>query len=207
MQLRTVLLGTVFGLGLAGTAAADATRHGWYVGLEGAWVHVNDTSLPGANFEFENRWGAMGTIGHAFDPSWRLEVELGYRNNDLGQVNNVDVADGDLTNWTAMANVIYDAPIAERWLVNLGAGVGVDKVRFDREIPGLSDADAVLAAQGIAGITYRLGNHWDLALTYRYLWADDPTLFAINQDMDVTKHTVSLGFRYGYDEPPAPPRL
>jgi OmpA-OmpF porin, OOP family len=205
VQLRTVLLGTVFGLGLAGTVAADPARHGWYVGLEGAWVHTNDTNLPGASFEFENRWGALGTIGHAFDRNWRLEAEFGYRNNDLGQVNNVNVIDGDLTNWTAMANVIYDAPIAERWLVNLGVGAGVDKVRFDREIPGLSDADAVLAAQGIAGITYRLGNHWDLALTYRYLWADDPTLFAINQDMEVTKHTVSLGFRYGYDEPPAPP--
>jgi outer membrane protein OmpA-like peptidoglycan-associated protein len=205
VHIRLVLLGSVCAVALAGAASAEPMRHGWYVGLEGAWVHVNDASLPGAQFEFENRWGALGTLGHGFDGNWRLEVELGYRNNDLGQVNNLNVNDGDLTNWSMMANVVFDVPIAERWLVDLGAGAGVDKIRFDREIPGVTDADAVLAVQGLAGLTYRLGQHWDLALTYRYLWTDDPDLFVIGQTMEVTKHTVALGFRYGYDEPPPPP--
>ncbi len=203
MTIRTVLLGTVFALGSAGIASADATRHGWYVGLEGAWVHVNDTSIGAASLEFENRWGVLATFGHAFNGNVRFELEFGYRNNDLGQVNNVNVVDGDITDWSAMGNLIYDAPIAKRWLVNLGVGAGVDMVRLDREIPLLEDSDAKLALQGILGLTHRLSDHWDVAVTYRYLWVNEPEPF--NLPMDVTKHTVSLGFRYGYDDPPAPP--
>ncbi len=206
MKLRAVLLGTVFGLGLASTASADAARHGWYVGLEGAWVHVNDTNLGPTRFEFENRWGALATFGHAFDNNMRLELEVGYRNNDLGQVNNVNVTDGDITDWTGMLNVLYDERISSRWLFDIGVGVGFDEVRLDREIGGLADSDVKIAAQGIVGLTHRLSDHWDLALTYRYLWVDQPELFLPpNNDLDVTKHTVSLGFRYGYDEPPPPP--
>ena len=76
-------------------------------------------------------------------------------------------------------------------------------VRLDREIPLLEDSDAKLALQGILGLTHRLSDHWDVAVTYRYLWVNEPEPF--NLPMDVTKHTVSLGFRYGYDDPPAPP--
>jgi OmpA-OmpF porin, OOP family len=207
MGLKKFLAGTAAASALlltANAASAGPDRHGWYVGLEGAWVHVNDTSLGATSYEFENRWGALATLGHAFHDKFRFEFEFGYRNNDLGQVNNVNVNDGDITNWTAMANFIYDEPIAERWLINLGAGVGIDKVRLDRHVPGTA-SDAVLAAQGLVGLTHRLSDHWDLALTYRYLWADGPELFAINTEMDVTKHTVALGFRYGYDNPPPPP--
>ena len=208
MRFRRLLLGTVAVSAMVlGVTAANAgpERHGWYVGLEGAWVHANDSNLGTKSLEFENRWGALGTLGYAFHDKIRFEFEFGYRNNDLARVNNVSVVDGDLTNATAMANLIYDEPIAERWLLDLGAGVGVDRVRLDREIPGLTDADAVLAAQAILGVTHRLSDHWDVALTYRYLWANDPELFVFGQTMEVTKHTVSLGFRFGYDDPPAPP--
>ena len=158
----------------------------------------------GDKLRVRNRWGALATLGHSFHDKFRFEFEFGYRNNDLGQVNNVNVTDGDITNWTAMANFLYDEPISARWLVNLGVGIGIDKVRLDREVPG-TDSDVVLAAQGLAGLTYRLSDHWDLAVTYRYLWADPPELFPLNREMDVTKHTVALGFRYGYDDPPPPP--
>jgi outer membrane protein OmpA-like peptidoglycan-associated protein len=55
-------------------------------------------------------------------------------------------------------------------------------------------------------LTYRVTQRWDAMITYRYLWADEPeygiggTLSA----MDVTKHTISVGLRFGYDEPPPP---
>jgi OmpA-OmpF porin, OOP family len=76
-------------------------------------------------------------------------------------------------------------------------------VRLD--LPGpVKDSDSVFAAQTLIGLTHRLSDHWDLSLTYRALWADSPELFASGVELDVTKHTVSLGFRFGYDDPPAP---
>jgi len=205
VKLRAALLGTVFGLALTGPASAGPERHGWYMGLEGGWVHVNDSNIGATKFEFENRWGALATLGHSFTNHMRFEFEFGYRNNDLGQVNNVNVIDGDLTNWTIFGNLIYDAPLTDRWLLNLGVGAGLDNPRFDREIPNLESSDTVFAAQGIAGLTYRLGDHWDLDVTYRALWGDQPEFFVPNGRMDLVKHTVSLGFRYGYDDPPPPP--
>ena len=38
----------------------------------------------------------MATFGHAFHDKSRFELEFGYRNNDLGQVTNVNVSDGDI---------------------------------------------------------------------------------------------------------------
>ncbi|MCE9522370.1 MAG: porin family protein, partial [Alphaproteobacteria bacterium] len=111
MRLRTSLRGTAIGLGCAMSAASAVERHGWYVGLEAGWVHVNDTELPAweySEIQFENRWGALGTAGYAFDGNWRMEFEAGYRNNDVHSILNDGTltfpADGELTEWTGFFN-------------------------------------------------------------------------------------------------------
>jgi len=216
MRLKTVLLGTAVGLGFAAPAAAAVERHGWYVGLEAGWVKVNDNELVNwtySDIEWDNRWGAMGTVGYAFVGKWRLELEAGYRNNDIDKINMLPITDGELTEWSGLFNIHYDQPIANRWAVSFGAGLGVDAVRFDDQI-GNEDTDAVLAAQGILGLIYRVAPHWDVMLNYRYLWADDPEFTGTTgapagatDEMSIAKHTVTLGFRYGYEDvaPPPPP--
>ena len=216
MRLKNLLLGTALGLSLVAPASAAVERHGWYIGLEAGWVHVNDTALKtwgDQEIQFENRWGVLGTAGYAFNGNWRLEFEPGYRTNDL---HSILVArsgltfpnDGKLTEWSGMFNAIYDQPIAERWTIDFGVGAGVDGLHFDD--PVNSDTDAVFAAQGILGVTYRVSPHWDVMLNYRYLWADQPS-FTDNSgntdNMDITKHTVTFGVRYGFDDvaPPPPP--
>ena len=216
MRARNLLLGTALALSFAGGASA-ADRHGWYFGLEAGWVHVNDTKLTNWGYndiQFANRWGTMGTVGFAFDGNWRLELEAGYRNNDVdrvigGQLRPLSVR-GDLSEYTGFINAIYDQPIAERWAIDFGAGVGIDNARYADHV-GLTrneDSDAVFAAQGILGLTYRVGPHWDVMLNYRYLWADDPQLtnaFGASDTMNMVKHTATLGFRYGFDVAAAPP--
>ena len=216
MRLKMVLLGTAIGLSLAAPASAAVPRHGWYVGLEAGWVKVNDNELVNwgyGDIEWENRWGAMGTLGYAFLQNWRLEFEAGYRNNDLDRIDTVLIPDGELTEWSFLFNAVYDIPVGQRWAIDLGVGAGVDDVRFDDNL-GNEDTDTVLAAQGIVGLTYRVGPHWDIMLNYRYLWADDPEFTATNgppagatDEMGISKHTVTLGFRYGFDDvaPPPPP--
>jgi OmpA-OmpF porin, OOP family len=218
MGFKKILVGTVAASALmltANAANAGAERHGWYTSLEAGWVHVGDTGLPGVPgyqaIEYQSGWGALLSFGHSFHEHFRMEFEAGYRNNDMDQHNNIPAIDGELTEYSAMLNAVYDAPIASRWVLNLGAGVGIDNVRYDDSV-GRDDTDTKGAVQGIAGITYRLSDHWDMAVTYRYLWVDNPefTISGVRTEMDVTKQNVMLGFRYGYDDPapvaaPEPP--
>ena len=204
MKFKKVLIGAASALVLtAGMAQADYSRDGWYFGLEGGMVNIPDTKLGGDDFEADNGLAAFGTAGYALSNSnWRLEGEIGYRENDV----EVDGSDGwELTEWSYFVNAVYDFKFnSDRFGFSLGAGLGMDNPRL--EVAGVKDSDWVPAVQGLVGATYRLSQHWDLALNYRYLHMADPEFkeFTSN-DMELKKHTLTLGFRYGYNEPPAPP--
>ncbi len=170
------------------------------------------------DIQFENRWGALGTVGFAFNGNWRMELEAGYRNNDVHQITfggeRGPLIEGDLTEWTGMLNALYNQPVGQRWAIDFGVGVGVDDARYSDIIsPGVrtESSDAVFAAQGILGLSYRVGPHWDVMLNYRYLWADEPQLGGETDTMDMTKHTVTpAGFRWATTLhrrllPPTPP--
>lgn len=223
MLKKMLLLGTAMSLSTAAVASASAERKGWYFGLEAGWVHVNDTEMPNwlyDRIQFENRWGALGTAGYAFPGNWRLELEAGYRNNDVHDVTlggeRAGPVVGELTEWTGMVNALYNQSAGKRWTIDFGVGVGIDSARYNDLRAGLftEDQDNVFAAQGILGVTHQLSAHWDVMLNYRYLWAADPEFTnggGETDEMDMTKHTVTLGFRWGYEDaappppPPAPP--
>jgi OmpA-OmpF porin, OOP family len=218
MGLKKLLVASVAATALAAGAgsafagslpSAGPDRHGWYFGLEAGWNAVSDTSLPASGYvdlQFENGRAGFLTMGYEFDGMWRLELEGGYRQNDLEKYNFIAAPGGRMKEYSAFLNAIKDIPLSKRWLFDLGAGVGFDNVRV-KDPFGFKDGDTTLAAQGIAGLTYRLSNHWDISATYRYLWADDASLSlgGPKDTMDITKHTVTLGLRYGYDDPPPPP--
>jgi OmpA-OmpF porin, OOP family len=195
----------------AGAAQAGPERHGWYFGLEAGWSATGDTSMPTAGFadlQFENGRGYFLTLGHEFEGMWRLELEGGYRENDLEKVNFALASDGKLKEFSAFVNVRKDIPISNRWLIDIGAGVGIDNARFKDNFAH-KDGDTALAAQAIAGLTYRLTDHWDISATYRYLMTLQDVELRLPThlpgEMDLHKHTVTIGLRYGYDDPEAPP--
>jgi outer membrane protein OmpA-like peptidoglycan-associated protein len=210
MKLKAILLGAVAATVLTGAARADYARDGWYVGIEGGWVRVNETEYDtiGIPIALDDGWGALATVGFAFrDSNWRIEGEVGYRKND--GIGTAPVTGPiELEEWTGMLNAVYDFRLAsDRWGLSLGAGAGIDNPRFTN-VAQQDSSDVVFAFQGIAGITYRMSQHWDLMLTYRYLNAAQAALLipaGPEDDVDFEKHTVTVGFRYGYDEPPAPP--
>ena len=228
MNLKTILLGTIATTVLAvGIAQATPDQNGWYVGLEAGWVNVQNTSNVNADrddIRFDDGWGVLGTAGYAFYGShWRVEAELGYRQNDVSSITDggfTSHPDGELTNTTAFLNAVYDISLLDSLDLSLGGGVGVDRMRYRDKFEGLSssDTDTELAAQLIAGLTWRLSRHWDLDLNYRYLFTQHPDFDLkfcgglllcapthAEGDMDVNKNTITIGFRYGFDEPPPPP--
>jgi len=208
MAMRGLLLGTATAVALAGmaTSAQAADRHGWYFGLEGGIVKLNDnTAYFGLETAYENGWAGLGEVGYAFNGRWRVELELGMRRNEVDKIEFIGSVDtGDVRNYTGFVNAVWDAPISNKWALSLGAGIGLDHVTA--AFFGSHGDDTVFAAQGIAGLTYQMSTHWDLDLNYRYLWAADPQveIFGVTNDLDITKHTITIGFRYGFDEPPPP---
>ena len=224
MGLKRVLFAAVSATTLMASAAnADFDRQGWYVGLEAGWVQVGDTELLGSKLpvlEFKGGLGVLATAGYDFQNSrWRLEGEIGYRTNDIDAFVNTQLVpargaagQGSLEEWSAMLNLVYDIKLAsDRWGVSVGGGIGLDNARF-KDPFGIDDNDKNFAAQGILGLTYRLSQHADLVLNYRYLWVNEakfqtlpgPVFGGVPSNMDLDKHTVTIGFRYGYDDPPPP---
>jgi OOP family OmpA-OmpF porin len=223
MKIRSILLGTVAGVALAGTATAGQLP-GWYIGLEGGanWVNDVDASavLGGGttifgSASFDTGWAVLATVGYSFHNHFRIEGEIGYRHNEIDSTTNTTIpvagtGTGDLNELSLMANVLYDIRLGERLVLTLGAGLGADRAELESGATSLDEWS--FAYQGIAGLGYNLNRKTQLTLNYRYFKAGDitwdvgPAPAAITFD-DVTKHTVTLGLRYsfGHEEVEAPP--
>jgi outer membrane protein OmpA-like peptidoglycan-associated protein len=200
---------------LSGTANAGPERQGWYVGIEGGVTKVEDARLgrrnptnPSLLVDFDRGTAFLGTLGYDFSSNWRIEGEVGWRDVSLNTIAGVPVSSA-LDALTGMINILWDEPITEELLINIGAGAGYNDTTFTFGLA--EDSDAVFTAQGIFGLTYRLGQHWDVALTYRGAWSEDLE-FATPASapsavgtLDPFTHIVTIGLRYGYDDPPAPP--
>jgi outer membrane protein OmpA-like peptidoglycan-associated protein len=242
MKVKAALLGTVAALALGGAAQA-AQFEGWYIGIEGGgnWVQDYDfTFFRGSaggpttfsftgTFEMDTGWAALGSIGYAFGPHWRAELEAGYRDNEVdivrlqqGGPTTTSPITGELIEWTIMANVFYDLMLSDRFGVSLGVGAGADHANFEftpappSSLVNVDDGEWNFAYQGIFGVNYVLSRRATLALNYRYLRVLDPEWrgtapgpdFVRFEAEDLTKHTVTLALRYALspqDEPPPPP--
>jgi len=229
MRARTLLLGTAAALSLGGAAQA-APFHGWYVGLEGGadWVQEKDfvVHLPlgtthHAQLSFKTGWALLASVGYAFDKHWRVEGEFGYRSNNLDKTALIGgpptAAHGDLRELTVMANVLYDIPLAPKWDLSIGGGIGGDDALL--KFNTLSDNTWKFAYQGIAGLNHAIGQRSQVFLDYRFLTDTKPVFSnsAVSLDFnDLHKHTVTIGFRYALQAqeeaapaplPPSPPAL
>src|SRR6185436_16660104 len=95
-----LLSSTIAAAGFASAEAAD--RHGWYFGLEGGIVKVNDNnSYFGLGVQYENGWAGLAEVGYAFNGHWRVELEGGMRRNEVDKIQGIGSVDGsDLRNYT-----------------------------------------------------------------------------------------------------------
>ncbi len=248
MKRTTLLLGTAAALALIAPAQAGQLN-GWYLGLEGgaSWAaeleYVEQATSAGPVTHFHHYtvddgpagWAVFATAGYAFG-SWRVELEAGYRENKLedyvstlitlggapGSPPSTGTLDSELQEFSLMANVLYDLRLTDRLSASVGAGAGVDQVRFEWNNPTIEEIDSSewsFAYQAIAGLNYDLTKRTQLFMRYRYLRVTDPELI-IDQSgshtccirvEDIEKHAATLGIRYSFGAaapaaaPPAPP--
>lgn len=255
MKAKGILLATVAGVSIVAASQSSAHQRGWYVGVEAGVNWIDDTSVifsrngfsdlviesesarsswwggnSSGSLDFDTGWAGFATVGYGFEKNWRIELELGYRDNDAtltrgscfgrGDVMAESIVidegcrtrtyDGDMTEYTAMLNVIYDVPLTEKLDLNIGLGAGVDYVQLDLSRNGRTltdESDTRFAFQAIAGLTYKITKRLDLSLTYRYLNVSEPEFEARYKTLeleDLEKHTVTVGLRYDLYEDEAP---
>jgi len=234
MHMKTFLLGSTAAAALiltSTTFAHAAHFNGWYLGIEGgaSWIGdtdvvFNDVTLPPPDFavasaEFDTGWAAFGTLGYAWN-NWRLEFELGYRDNEIDALTPTFDPGGvffggktfsgaDLTEFSQMVNIVYDWRFSDRWSLSLGAGVGGDLINLETNTTPnpaftVDDDDYVFAWQLLAGLNYAIGQRTDLFVNYRYFNADEPSFDGFNGggapiliDIDdLEKHTLTIGLRF-----------
>ena len=170
--------------------------------------------------EFDRGWALFGSIGYAFENRIRVELELGYRDNEFDQLYDSSSSPidsgGGLSEFSIMANLLYDIPLGKRWSVSLGGGVGMDRANLKVDTLDFDDSEWRFAYQGIAGVNYAIGERTQLFLNYRFLHVDAPE-FTWYEDVtpgithrtiflsDINKQSVSLGLRFAFNGPDAPP--
>jgi len=221
----------VAGVALSLFACAPAfAANGLYLSLEGGgssvgdWEHTRTKWTPcgpeatDARASFDDGLAAFGAVGYAFD-GWRFEIEGGYRQNDIGSYikqywwgsYQLD-ADGELTEASAMANVIYDIRLFERFSLSVGAGAGGDYTRFklDTHWAPVDEGDIHFAYQGFAGLNYAITEATIVFVAYRFTEVTDvsfdPTEHIHLEGDDFEKQAATAGVRFALFAPtPAGP--
>jgi outer membrane protein OmpA-like peptidoglycan-associated protein len=210
---------------LAATPAA--ATEGWYISVDGGgswvkeWDHTRTLEtwcgpvIKEAVAEFETGWAAFGAFGFGVS-NWRFEAEGGYRQNGLEasvrKWNGLRPdGDGDLTEISAMINVLYDVPLFDRFSLSIGVGAGGDytTLEFDTGWGPVDHSEWRFAYQGIAGLNYALTDMLAIFVNYRFANVNGNDIqvasdYRIEGD-EFQKHAATAGVRFQLSSPGAPP--
>ena len=201
----------------------DVNPRGWYGSLEGAYsqllhssVSLNTAPLlpvdPTHALRFSAGYAGLGGLGYKFNDNMRLELELGYRRNDVRSMTGYTGVNGRASGFSQMMNALYDADLGPRLLAYGGIGIGGVDVSVKAQtngVPLLNGDDYTLGYQALAGLAYRVTPPTYLYLDYHYLSAVGAHISSgsFNQTPKVRfqDHVIGAGLRMYFNAPPAAP--
>lgn len=141
----------------------------------------------GQSFEVKTKheFAGFARLGYRFTPHIRSELEVGRREADLSSKLPLAVGNGSgrLTMDSAMINVIYDIAPSSKLHPFVGLGLGAVQLEaqyteafnpddtFVNRTHRTSSKASFAAYQGIAGLSWKMGERTQLDVTYRYLEA------------------------------------
>ena len=164
-----------------------------------------------------------GAIGYQFNKFLRTEinVQAGYNNADSIDLGGVKFdGNGDVTNVSAMGNVLVDLPLSV-WIdyplgaiavtpyVGLGVGYLYTDIDSDSGAPLIVDgSEASVAWNALAGVAFEVARGIEATLNYRYLRSTEKNKFdvrlaGIPGSDDKIKargesHAITVGLRYTF---------
>ena len=129
--------------------------------------------------------------GYRFNPNFRLEGEVSYRENDLSLTG----TSGESKTGTAFVNAWYDWANTSKFTPYVGGGIGIAHNELKGTAFGtyFDDKDYAFAYQAGAGVAYNLCPHFDLTADYRFV---DTSKFENGEDLKA--HEVLAGVRYSF---------
>lgn len=189
--------------------AQDASNAGFYLGLTGAAVLVedNDTTISGVTIDvdYDTTFGIFGQGGYRFGNGFRVEGEVGYTSIDDASLSangvTIDLS-ADIDIWTFTANAFYDISVNDWVSPYVGGGIGVarqDVGSVTATFGGTSvttsgDSSTDLTAFGEVGLNLHVTANLDIVPAYRYQWIDNG---CCGFD-DTTAHILEAGLRYKF---------
>lgn len=206
---------TALAICVAGSSAYAQVVHekGPYIG---AGVGINfqeDNKVPfsGSTLTTSYDPGPVGiaSFGYAFGNSLRIELEPGFRYNDLDTVDGA-TAHGRTSIFSAMLNGIWDfenisTPVLPL-VPHVGLGVGWAHIHDSGTLggAGLSGKTDAFAYQVIAGAEYAFTPALKVGLDYRYFSAQDAAYrngTVITKVGDYDEHAILFTVRYSFGSP------
>jgi OOP family OmpA-OmpF porin len=239
MEKRQTVMKAAWGLSLAAaisvfcaTAQAQMTtpdntgiyrEKGPYIGA-GVGANFQEDNKPRnglGSISYNPGFVGLGSVGYAFGNNLRLELEPGYRYNEVDKFSAGAVSargsGGRSQIFSLMGNVLWDFNqfqlMGYPLVPHIGAGVGWAHL-WDKEGTSggllLKGHDDSVAYQAIGGIEYGLTPQLKLGLDYRYFVAADMAI-RLNAGVgpkvrigDYNDHAILFTVRYSFAAPPKP---
>jgi OmpA-OmpF porin, OOP family len=198
--MKKVLLAAAAVIALPAIAEAqDVQTPGVYFGVEGGLNWMFNTTILGQNVQPSTGWAAGGKLGYDFLGP-RIEVEGLYRQNNNGNFFGNRAITGQISQVTAMANLLYDFNAFGAFVPYIGAGAGVGFVDSDFNL-----GSTVFAFQGIVGVGYNWSPNLRFNLEGRYIGTTNPSVAGSTWSNNNIALLASVQLKFGSSPPPPPP--
>ena len=195
---------------LPSTRAQVAEAGRFYVHLDLGPSFAEDTevtqflgSLRGAEVEFDVGVRLDLAGGYRVTDWFGVEMETGFTSLFVDHVNGVsgvDFNDSSFTTVPLLVNVVFQYPNRSRVVPFVGGGVGGalsmfyadDITDYSTFVVDGSDADAVFAFQGFAGVRVQINDAMSAGLVYKYLYTDDAN-WEVEDDFGQSMGDIAFG--------------
>ncbi len=220
--MRKTLLASVVLVAMAATPAlADGGMSAggyWYVGVGGGVNMLQSTNIGTAfgntlDTDFDTGWALMANVGYRWGGGLRAELEGAYRKNNAGSIMDVGFGpvtnvDGDVTEFSLMANLLYDIHLGDNLSLTLGGGIGAADSQVQISgfgVPLIVDTGSnnwSFAWQLLSGVSYSMSPNTEFFVEYRYFRNDnhDVTTFPLGtpgfESIDLESQTATFGIRF-----------
>jgi OmpA-OmpF porin, OOP family len=198
--MKKVLLAAAAVIALPAIAEAqDVQSPGVYFGVEGGLNWMFNTTILGQNVSPQTGWALGGKFGYDFLGP-RIEVEGLYRQNVNSNNFGNRAITGQISQVTAMANLLYDFNAFGAFVPYIGAGVGAGFIDSDFNISSVT-----FAYQGIIGVGYNWSPNLRFNLEGRYIGTTNPQVAGTTWNNNDIALLASVQLKFGSTPPPPPP--